>query len=148
MMSAASGGWRAGPDIGRYDAALTDALGAYNVEEKRIYVWGFSAGAHLTHAVALMNTDLFAAYSVSAGALQALAGTSAPAAASRQIPVDIHIGMSDPLYPEAMSDRGHFTRAGWLEGADLAWSPFDGGHTLLRSHPTEIWEFLSPFRLP
>lgn len=143
-----SGGWSGGPDVARYDAALTDALGAYNVEQKRVYVWGFSAGAHLTHAVALQNTDLFAAYSVSAGVLDAFAGGAAPGAAARRIPVDIHIGTTDPLYPGAMADRGRFTSAGWTEGSDFSWSPFDGGHTLLPSHPAEIWAFLSPFRLP
>lgn len=144
----ASGGWSGGADVGRYDVALNDALGAYNVERRRIYVWGFSAGGHLTHAIALMNTDLFAAYAVSAGILDAFGGGDAPASAARQIPVDVHIGMADPLYPGAMTDRERFTSAGWVEGSNFSWSPFDGGHTILPTHPTEIWSFLSPYWLP
>ncbi len=143
-----SGGWVPGSDISRYSDALDDALAAYNVEQDRIYIWGFSAGAHIVHGVALTNTDTFAAYSVSAGVLDAFAGGNAPAASARRIPVDIHIGTADSLFAGAMSDRGRFTTAGWVEGADFSWSPFDGGHTLLPSHPSEIWNFIKAHRLP
>ena len=140
-----SGGWVPSTDVARYDMALTDALAAYNIEQARHYVWGFSAGAHLVHALALQNTDLFTAYSVSAGVLDALAGAGAPAAAAYRIPVDIHIGDSDPLFAGAMMDRGRFTSAGWTEGVDFEFRMFSGGHELRPEHRAEIWAFLEPW---
>ena len=140
-----SGGWVPAADVARYDTALTDALAAYNIEQARHYVWGFSAGAHLVHALALQNTDLFTAYAVSAGVLDALAGAGAPAAATRQIPVAIHIGDADPLFPGAMTDRGRFMSAGWREGVDLSFQTFSGGHELRPEHRAEIWSFLEPW---
>ncbi len=144
----ASGGWTPSADVPRYDAALTDALGAYNIDEGRLYVWGFSAGAHLTHAVALMNTDTFAAYGVSAGVLAALAGPGAPSAAARRIPVDIHIGTDDPLFSEAEADRGRFVSAGWVEGDDFRYTAFPGGHTVRPDQLPTIWAFFESFSLP
>ncbi len=145
-----SGGWVPSRDAPRFEAALNDALDAYAVDQKRIYVWGFSAGAHFVHAIALLNSDLFAAYAVSAGVLAALAGPSAPAQAARRrrIPVEIRVGRTDPLFPQAEQDRTTFLDAGWREGTDLRFTPFDGGHTLRRNDPAELWSFLRDFRLP
>jgi poly(3-hydroxybutyrate) depolymerase len=142
-----SGGWVPAADVPRYDAALTDALGAYNLDTSRLYVWGFSAGAHLAHAIGLENANTFAAYSVSAGVLAALEGVDGPTRASRHIPVDIHIGMDDPLFPQASSDRSAFLAAGWREGTDLSYVTFVGGHTVRAEQLPEIWAFLSRFRL-
>jgi len=143
-----SGGWAPSADVPRYDAALTDALGAYDIDTSRLYLWGFSAGAHLTHAIGLENADTFAAYSVSAGVLAALEGPDGPRLASRHIPVDVHIGTTDPLLPQAASDRMAFLAAGWIEGTDYSYVTFAGGHTVLPSQRPEIWAFLSRFRLP
>ena len=87
-----------GSDISRYSDALDDALVAYKVAQNRIYIGGFSAGAHIVHEVALTNTDTFAAYSASAGALDVFADGNAPATAARRIPVDIHSGTEGPLF--------------------------------------------------
>ncbi|NOY91578.1 MAG: hypothetical protein GXP55_10285, partial [Deltaproteobacteria bacterium] len=143
-----SGGWVPAADVPRYDAALTDARGAYAIDTSRLYLWGFSAGAHLTHAIGLENAGTFAAYSVSAGVLAALEGVDGPTRASRRIPVDIHIGTDDPLFPQAASDRNAFLAAGWREGTDLSYVTFAGGHTLRAAQLPEIWAFLSRFRSP
>ncbi len=145
-----SGGWYPARDTPRFEAALNDALAAYAVDTRRLYVWGFSAGAHFIHAIALLNPDLFAAYAVSAGVLGALAGSSAPAEAARlrRIPVEIRVGRSDPLFGQAQADRDAFLAAGWVEGETLRFTAFDGGHTLRSSDPPELWGFLSVFRLP
>ncbi len=145
-----SGGWYPARDAPRFEAALNDALAAYTVDTRRLYLWGFSAGAHFVHAIALLNPDLFAAYAVSAGVLGALAGSSAPAEAARlrRIPVEIRVGRSDPLFPQAQADRDAFLAAGWAEGETLRFTAFDGGHTLRSSDPPELWGFLSAFRLP
>jgi len=139
------------PDIAvpRIDAAMDDTLAAYNVDQARIYVWGFSAGGHLAHGVALGSPDLFAAYSVSAGLLSAWAGASAPAAAAtiRRIPVDLHIGETDPMFGMVAGDRVTFIDAGWVEGDDLSYVVFPDGHTALPDHPLEIWTFFERWTL-
>lgn len=142
----ASGGWLPSSDVPRYDAALTDALAAYAIDTSRLYLWGFSAGAHLVHAIGLENADTFAAYSVSAGVLAALEGADGPSRASRHIPTDIHIGTDDPLFPQASSDRAAFLAAGWVEGADFSFVTFAGGHTVRADQQAEIWAFLSRYR--
>ncbi len=148
--SGSSGGWAPGRDAPRFEAALNDALAAYAVDTRRLYVWGFSAGAHFVHAIALLNPDLFAAYAVNAGVLAALADSTAPteAARIRRIPVEIRVGRGDPLFPQAEQDRTAFLNAGWREGDDLRFTAFDGGHALRRGDPDEIWAFLRAFRLP
>src|SRR5690606_12760717 len=65
--TSAIGGWGASGDFAELGAVLDDVTAAYNVERSRIYLWGFSAGAHFAHGVALDNTALFAAYGTSAG---------------------------------------------------------------------------------
>lgn len=141
------GGWSGGPDVDRYSAALDDAMAAYNVERARLYLWGFSAGAHLVHGIALDNSELFAAYAINAGVLDAFAGAGAPAAAPRHIPVSITIGTSDPLYSYTMTDRSRFLAAGWSEPDTLRYATFDGPHTVLPAHPGEHWAFLQRFSL-
>jgi poly(3-hydroxybutyrate) depolymerase len=143
-----SGGWSGSTDVPRYDAALNDALESYNVATSRLYVWGFSAGAHLVHAIALLNADLFAAYAVNAGVLAALAGTNAPAAAPRKIPVSIRIGDADPMLGQARQDRDRFKAAGWVEGQNLAYSEFSGGHQLPSGDRQLAWDFIGKHTWP
>src|SRR5262249_37470972 len=62
--SGANGSWEPDIDVPAIAAALDDAIARYNVERTRIDMWGYSAGGHLAHALALDNTDYFAAYGV------------------------------------------------------------------------------------
>ncbi|GMV38847.1 MAG: hypothetical protein AMXMBFR64_05630 [Myxococcales bacterium] len=135
----ASGGWVPSTDVAVLNAVLEDVTAAYDVDVSRIYGWGFSAGGHFMHALGLQNAELFAGYGVSAGSLSALAGQGAPAAASRVIPVDIHIGTADPLYAAVSQDPGAFQMAGWTLGSTLQYTTFAGGHTFEPAHLVEIW---------
>ena len=72
VASGSQGGWQPDVDVPVMSAALDDTLARYNVEETRVYLWGYSAGAHVAHALAIENTDYFAAYGVSAGSLTCL----------------------------------------------------------------------------
>lgn len=153
------GGWGANGDSAELSAVLDDALGHYNVERSRIYLWGFSAGAHYGHALALENTDYFAAYGVSAGALTQYAcsdnGAFDPTCtqllggASPKIPVDIHLGNTDPLYTMygAGNDPARFGANGWVAGQTLFYTLFAGGHTYTVPQLGEIWHNLCPFAL-
>lgn len=159
-----SGGWLAPPpnpsDYSIMAAAIADVESAYNIDMSRRIGWGFSAGGHVMHDIMLndfgapISIDTFAAYSVSAGILQGLAcdGLNAAqcnalvGAASRQIPVDIHVGTTDSLLPYATSDRNIFDANGWVLNNDLWFTTFVGGHTYATSQLDEIWGHLCPFQ--
>ncbi|MBK9974778.1 MAG: hypothetical protein IPP14_08395 [Planctomycetes bacterium] len=144
------GGWVPGTDTTILNDIITDVFGAYNINTKRVYLWGFSAGAHYAHALALGNNTFFAAYGISAGALDALAGASAPstAAATRRIPCDIHIGTSDSLLSYAQTDKSRFQTAGWTLGTNLYYTEFSGGHTYTTTHLGQIWANIKNHTLP
>ena len=153
------GGWGASGDIEEIDAALADAFASYNVEQSRVYLWGFSAGAHYGHWLALGNTNFFAAYGVSAGSLEQYACTddgSFPPTCSAllggtqpKIPVDIHLGNSDPLYLQygAGGDPARFENGGWVLNQDLFYTLFVGGHTYTVQQLGQIWSNICPFAL-
>lgn len=162
--SGSSGGWVLGEPLGVGDdvammfAVIADAQLAYNIEGSRLYLWGYSAGGHVAHAVALGHTATFAAYGVSAGVLRAATCSipnypPAPDCASYlagtlpKIPVDVHVGTSDSLYAEAQADRTRFLNGGWALDRTLYFVPFTGGHTYTLAQLGEIWNHLCPFAL-
>jgi predicted esterase len=163
VASGGSGGWVVGDVLGVDDdveamlAAIADTEAAYDVERSRVHLWGYSAGGHVAHAVALANTDVFSAYAVNAGVLRALAcSTNYPgsppcptylAGIPRKIPLDIHIGTGDSLYPEAQADHTRLLNAGWIDNRTLYFVPFSGGHVYNATHAGEIWNHLCPFAL-
>jgi poly(3-hydroxybutyrate) depolymerase len=155
----ANGSWDPDIDVPAIFAAIEDTTTRYNIERTRIDMWGYSAGGHLAHALALNNTDYFAAYGVSAGALTQYACTddgspppscsSLLAGAQPKIPVDIHIGVMDPLYLYygANEDAARFEAGGWVPEQDLFYRPFAGAHTYTVAQLGEIWTNICPFAL-
>lgn len=145
-------------DYDLFAAIRADVESAYNIERTRIYGWGFSAGAHVMHDLgvndysAAFNVSTLAAYGVSAGDLAGLAcaGLSstqcnaALAALPRKIPVDIHIGTSDPNFTYASSDHLRFLTQGWNDGQTTFYTAFSGGHEYTVSQLGEIWQNLCP----
>ena len=158
-----SGGWIAPPpnpsDYSIMAAAIADVEAAYNIDMSRRIGWGFSAGGHVMHDIMLndfgapISIDTFAAYSVSAGVLEGFACsnpancTALVATAARRIPLDIHVGNSDPLLPYATSDRTIFQANGWVLNNDLWFTTFTGGHTYAASQLGEAWAHLCPFQV-
>jgi poly(3-hydroxybutyrate) depolymerase len=132
----------------------------YDIDPARRYLWGFSGGGHVAIDVLLnrfhrrVNGDRFAAFAVSAGVSAGLAcsGLSAElcgsvfAAGGSHRPIDVRIGLSDPLLPRAVEDRPRFLAHGWSEGLTFFWQPFAGAHTVLPEHPLQIWNNLCRFR--
>jgi predicted esterase len=157
--SASEGGWDPVVDVPVIFAALADTMARYNVEQSRIDMWGYSAGGHLAHSLALNNTDYFAAYSVSAGSLTQYAcsddGSPPPSCADLlsgaqpKIPVDIHLGNQDPLYTMygAGNDPNLFVAGGWVLNQDLFYTLFAGGHTYTIAQLGDIWTNICPFAL-
>ena len=101
-----------------------------------------------------VSIDTFAAYSVSAGILQALACENYSAsqcnslvgAASRHIPIDIHVGTTDSLLPYATSDKNIFINNGWVLSQNLWFTTFTGGHNFATTQLSEAWSHLCPFQ--
>lgn len=154
------GGWGASGDATEISAVLDDALAHYNVERSRIHLWGFSAGAHYGHALALNNPHYFAAYAASAGSLEMYActddGSYPPTCAALlgsvqpKIPVDIHLGTNDPLYSPphtASGDVLRFQANGWTLNRNLYYTVFNGGHTYSVPQLDDTWRHLCPFAL-
>ena len=153
--------WLVPPTVGANDydefaAIRADLESAYNIERTRIYGWGFSAGGMVMHDLgvnaysAAFNGSTMAAYGVSAADLYGLVCSSdlecglALAALPRKIPVDIHIGTSDPNYlcPYAQCDRDRFLGQGWSDGQTLFFTAFGGGHEYTVAQLGDIWHNL------
>ncbi len=107
----------------------------------------------LIHFSSQVTIDTFAAYAVSAGVLEAFACSSASecnaivAAASRRIPLDIHVGSSDSLLSYATNDHARFLANGWVDGTNLWFTTFSGGHTYASAQLAQIWTNLCPFQV-
>jgi poly(3-hydroxybutyrate) depolymerase len=150
-----------GGQVSDYDlfaAIRADMESAYNIERTRIYGWGFSAGGHVMHDLAIngysaaFNAETMAAYAVSGADLAALAcaGLSDAGCSNllaqlpRKIPVDIRIGNSDPNYAYAKSDRDRFLAEGWVRRVTLFYNVFVAGHTYTIAQLGDTWSNLCP----
>jgi poly(3-hydroxybutyrate) depolymerase len=145
-------------DYDQFAAIRTDLENAYNIERTRVYGWGFSAGGHVMHDLGVttqssaFNASTMAAYGVSAGDLAGLAcaGLSNTecnqllAAVPRKIPLDIHVGISDPNFGYAQSDHTRFVAQGWTSGQTIFYTTFVGGHEYTVTQLGEIWHNLCP----
>ena len=138
--SGASGGWLPGTDSQILAAMIDDVQGLYNIENNRIYGWGFSAGAHVMHAIALNNTDFFAGYAASAGTLSNFAGTAILQSVPRKIAAFVSVGTQDPLFADAESESVLFQQAGWVLGENYWLDVFNGGHQLNTDLPAKAWQ--------
>jgi len=152
--SGSMGGWIPSADLTKLRAVLASARTRYNVDLNRIYGWGFSAGAHLMHGIALAPTgapELFAGYGISAGALQAFVGITAPQNAPRKVPLHIHQGVDDGVVPLniVQADVVRFQSAGWISefgpSQNLYFETFNGGHEFENTHAQRIWIDLCRF---
>lgn len=157
------GGWVVPPpspsDYSVFEAVRADVETAYDIDTSRRVGWGFSAGAHVmydlgfNHYSATIHIDTMAAFAVGAGTMSVLACNPEPgcagmlAAASRKLPLSIHIGNSDPLQPDAAADRARLVSHGWVEGDTLFYTPFAGGHEYHLSHLAQVWSNLCPFQV-
>jgi len=160
--SDSTGSWDVPPpgpsDYDMFAAAIADAEANWNIDRSRRTGWGFSAGAHvmhdlvLNHYTTLVTIDTFSGYAVSAGATSQFACASTSgcnaiiAAASRKIPLDIHVGTTDPLLPAASNDHTWFQANGWVNATNLWFTTFTGGHTYASAQLAQIWTNLCPFQ--
>lgn len=145
----AAGGWLAG-DEAAIVAAIADLEARYNLDRRRRYLWGFSAGGHFAHGLALTRATHFAAYGVNAGVLATYAGTAAPQAAACRLPVSVRVGDADApgLLAAARADRAAFDAAGWTSGIDRQYLEFTGGHAYGAPDIDAHWAWFAPRQRP
>jgi len=148
-------------DYDLFDAVRADLESAYNIERSRIYGWGFSSGGHVMHDLVInhyseaFNVDTMAGYAVGGADLAALAcaGDSSAAcgarlaALPRKIPVDIHIGTSDPNFSYAQEDHTLFLAEGWVNRVTIDYNKFVGGHQYTVDQLGDVWDTLCPAAL-
>lgn len=143
------GGWVPDRDVAILNLILKDMYRYYNIEKNRVYGHGFSAGGHIMHALMLYNSQEFAAYTVSAGVLEAFAGTSTPFNAARKIPVYISVGAFDTSGPNlrnlSRSNHQVFINAGWVDNQNLWINEFSGGHQIDPQLPQKAWDKIGQF---
>lgn len=151
------GGWVPDRDQPAIACALAELARRYPLDLDRRYLWGFSAGAHFGHALALGNAGRFAAYAINAGALYALAcgaaGTAFDCAntlpgALRPLPVQLRVGTGDALRTYVRGDRGRLQQAGWEVGTGVAYDEFFGGHTVSIEDAEAAWAWFAPRSRP
>jgi poly(3-hydroxybutyrate) depolymerase len=131
-------GWGSDSDVPVLNLIMEDLAAAYDVDESRLYCTGFSAGAHWTYILGLMNADVFAALGVQAGSMvYVMSSPGWQDMIARPIPVDIHHGRSDPVVPFSEAELARDTLTGL--GHTVFFNPFDGGHTTSAAHAAEIW---------
>ncbi len=167
VANGASGSWKDGLSAPPNDytflaAAMADLRAAYNIDDSRTQLWGFSAGGHVAHdllvngPVPALDENHVAAYAVSAGRLFALAclGDSEEQCQARldtqvrKLPFDLHLGTADPMAGppyNAAQDPARFETAGWVMDDTLNYYVFGGGHTYEAGHFVDIWNFFCRF---
>lgn len=156
VANGASGGWATAADIPMLTAIAQDLDAQFRLEHTRQYLWGYSAGGHYAHGLALHNPEAFAAYAVSAGALHAYAcapeGSDGSACSvflpgvMRKLPVVIGVGWFDPLYAEVAGDPMRFVAAGWDVG-QVHYQEWGGGHEYAPAQFAQTWSYLCRYAL-
>lgn len=142
-----SGGFQFPNDITLISIILNDMYNAYNIEKKRVYGHGFSAGGHLIHTLMLFyNNYRFPAYAISAGNfVDAQFEDPNVPANSTVVPVYVSVGSFDPMLATIQSERIKFLNAGWIENETYWLDIFSGGHQLDPQVPEKSWDKLCTF---
>jgi poly(3-hydroxybutyrate) depolymerase len=82
--------------------ALVDALASrYSVDERRLYLFGHSAGAVFAMKLGLMESEYFAAVAVHAGSFRQPQDFQVLELAKRKVPIKIIVGDRDAYFPLA-----------------------------------------------
>ncbi|MCW8870535.1 MAG: hypothetical protein OQK49_07505 [Proteobacteria bacterium] len=137
------GGWIPNNMVTILNEILADMESRYNIEQRRMYAWGFSAGGFVLHELALLNAGEFAGYAISGAHLgYAASGNVFPSTASRQLPVVLSVGQNDGYYFDVLNDYTTFQQAGWQAGYNVWFDSYPGGHQYFSSEPAAVWDKL------
>jgi poly(3-hydroxybutyrate) depolymerase len=92
--------WAAPQDGPDFLHELVEEIKAKNpINERRIYLFGHSAGASFALHMSLMESEYFAATAIHAGSLRSDDEMKLIALAKRKIPISIQVGDSDQYFP-------------------------------------------------
>ena len=140
VATGASGGWIPQTAETRLLAILESVRNEWPTDDSRRYAFGFSAGGHVLHDIALRDVAEFAAYAVRAGSLEAYAGVDAASGAARIVPLWLSVGTSDSLLPLVREDRDRFQKAGWQSQLEYRETP--DGHRYGVVDLQSAWSFV------
>ena len=116
--SGSQGDWIRAQDEIKIRAVIRDMKANYNVDQNRVYGWGYSAGGQIMHGLALSDPNFAAAYTGHATRL--LPTTSSygtPETFASRVPVLLTHSIDDTTVPytTAQADRIRFLNARWTE---------------------------------
>ena len=119
------------------------------IDESRVYLFGHSGGAAYALFLAIVDSDLFAATAVHAGALQA----NPPGLfeqADRKMPIAIWVGDRDPFFPVDMVEatRHLYETNGFPVKLTLIPNHDHNYYVIADQVNSKAWQFLKTVRMP
>jgi len=115
--SGSQGGWIPALDEIKIRAVISDVKAKYNVDQNRVYGWGYSAGGQIMHGLALSDPNFVAAYTGHATRLlPATSSYGTPETFTSRVPVLLTHSTNDDTVPysTALADRLRFFKC-WLD---------------------------------
>lgn len=142
--------WSTGPDGPEFLRDIVEAVKLkYRIDQRRVYLFGHSAGASFALYMSLFESQYFAATAIHAGALSPESYSDVEYA-KRKIPMAIWVGDRDPFFPldQVRATRNLFASKGFpVELTEIPnhdhWY-YDLAPKINRS----AWEFLKKYELP
>lgn len=144
-----SAGWGSLVDPPEFFRAVVDQVKTIHpIDESRIYLFGHSAGAAYALFLAIMDSDLFAATAVHAGALQANPEGLFDQA-DRKMPIAIWVGDRDPFFPvdAVESTRRLYAANGYDIKVNLIPNHDHNYYVISDQVNAKAWEFLKSIHL-
>lgn len=115
-------------DLPLFSAILSDLISSGSVDNRRIYVFGYSQGGYMSFRVSIDESEIYAAGVVVAGASPL--GSALVSQATRKIPMALTIGSQDYGVANARECRDALIAAGhevrWNEVAGAGHVPYCG----------------------
>ena len=145
-----SAGWASLVDPPEFFRAVVGQVKTIHpVDESRIYLFGHSAGAAYALFLAIMDSDLFAATAIHAGALQANP-QGLFEQAERKMPIAIWVGDRDPNFPVdvVMATKRLYEANGYHVELSVIPSHDHNYYVISDEINGKAWNFLKNARMP
>ena len=148
--SGSKGGWIPAQDEVKIRAVINDMKASYNVDQNRVYGWGYSSGGQIMHGLALSDPNFAAAYTGHATRLlPASSSYGTPETTTSRVPVLLTHGSNDSTVPytTALADRVRFLNARWTEQSpgvpgNFELIPFNLGHFYDTATIQKSWDWM------
>ena len=142
--------WQLRADGPEFIRAMIDNVAAkHSIDRSRIYLFGSSGGAVYSLTLSMLESQLFAATAVHAGAWRTSAEFRAVPHARRKIPIAIFVGDKDEYFPlfsvrktqKALEQAGHRVSVTVIQGHSHAYTQ------VAAEVNRSAWEFMKGYRL-